>query len=85
MTSSISDDATSTIDPVPVIQAIVNDVAQMAVDPDQSFFDLGLDSVMMMEIYNRIIDELGDVLDLFRLFENPTVTECAAVVRERQE
>jgi aryl carrier-like protein len=83
--NQLSDETTNAVDPAPVIQAIVNDVAQMEVDPEQSFFDLGLDSIMMMDIYNRIVDELGDVLDLFRLFENPSVNECAAVIREWQE
>jgi acyl carrier protein len=75
---------TPVIDPAPAVQEIVNGVAGIDVAPDQSFFDLGLDSIQLMDICNRITEEFGEVIDLFLLFENPTVNDCAAVVREQQ-
>lgn len=82
MSSPASGESTNVLDPAPVVQAIVDDIAQMDVDPEQNFFDLGLDSVQLMDICNRLVEELGDVIDLFRLFENPTVTSCAEAIRE---
>lgn len=83
MSNQTGGPATGLDDPAAVIGAIVNDVANMDVEPDQSFFDLGLDSIQLMDICNRITERFGDVIDLFLLFENPTVAECAAIVRDQ--
>lgn len=64
-----------------VVREIVSDVAGSAVEPDVNFFDLGMDSIQLMDICNRINERYGEVIDLFLLFENPTVSDCAGVVR----
>ena len=67
-------------DPTAVVRSIVNEIAGTEVEPEQSFFDLGLDSIQLMDICNRINERYGEVIDLFLLFENPTIDECAAIV-----
>ncbi len=79
---SQSDAKTSGLDdPSAVVQTIVNEIAGAEVEPELSFFDLGLDSIQLMDICNRINDRYGEVIDLFVLFENPTINECADIVR----
>lgn len=79
MSQSINDVAVG--DPVEIVRSVVNEVAETEVDPDMSFFDLGLDSIQLMDICNRINELCGEVIDLFLLFENPTINECAEIVR----
>ncbi|MDO3702932.1 acyl carrier protein [Micromonospora echinaurantiaca] len=68
-------------DPAAVVQSIVDEIAGSPVSPELSFFDLGLDSIQLMDICNRINDRYGEVIDLFLLFESPTINECADIVR----
>ena len=75
---------TEATDPAEVVQAILNDVAGSEVEPELSFFDLGLDSIQLMDICNRMNESFGEVIDLFLLFENPTINECADIVRAHQ-
>jgi aryl carrier-like protein len=63
------------------VQSIVDQIAGAEVDPELSFFDLGLDSIQLMDICNQINERYGEVIDLFLLFENPTIDECADVIR----
>jgi acyl carrier protein len=67
-----------------VVQAIVSRVAGTEVGLDQSFFDLGLDSIQLMDICNLINERYGEVIDLFLLFENPTVQECVAIIESHE-
>jgi aryl carrier-like protein len=67
-------------DPTAVVQSIVDDITGTEVGPDVSFFDLGLDSIQLMDICTRINDRYGEVIDLFLLFESPTINECADIV-----
>ena len=71
-------------DPTEEVQTILNDVVGSEVGPELSFFDLGLDSIQLMDICNRINERYGEVIDLFLLFENPTINECADIVRAHQ-
>ncbi|MBF5030001.1 MULTISPECIES: acyl carrier protein [Micromonospora] len=71
---------TNRADPATVVHGIVEEVAGVDVRPDESFFDLGLDSIQLMQVCNRINEEFGEVIDLFLLFENPTVNECVSVI-----
>ena len=66
--------------PADRIHAIVRGIAGQAVGDNDSFFDLGLDSIQLMQICNEINDEYGEVIDLFLLFENPTVANCITIV-----
>lgn len=66
------------------VQSIVDQIAGAEVDPELSFFDLGLDSIQLMDICNQINERYGEVIDLFLLFENPTIGECAEVIRAHQ-
>ncbi|GAA1025472.1 MULTISPECIES: acyl carrier protein [Amycolatopsis] len=84
MTTRPSEQVAGAGDPAPVVAKVVSEVAEVEVAPDQSFFDLGLDSIQLMDICNRLNETYGEVIDLFLLFENPTVTECAAIIREHQ-
>lgn len=68
-------------DPTAVVRSIVNGIAGTEVGPELSFFDLGLDSIQLMDICNQINERYGEVIDLFLLFENPTINECAEIVR----
>ncbi|WP_018680528.1 acyl carrier protein [Actinokineospora enzanensis] len=70
-------------DPAAVVREIVVGVAGVEVRPDESFFDLGLDSIQLMQICNDINERYGEVIDLFLLFENPTINDCVAVVASR--
>lgn len=67
-------------DPHRVVLGIVTEVAGVDVRPDESFFDIGLDSIQLMQVCGRINEEYGEVIDLFLLFENPTVDECVALI-----
>jgi aryl carrier-like protein len=68
-------------DPTAVVQSIVNQIAGTEVGLELSFFDLGLDSIQLMDICNSINERYGEVIDLFLLFENPTINECAAIIK----
>lgn len=76
--------ASTDTDPAAVISAIVDEIAQMHVAPDQSFFDIGLDSMQLLDICTKVVERYGEVIDLFRLFENASVGELAAIVRQAQ-
>jgi aryl carrier-like protein len=71
-------------DPAQEIQEILDQIAGVDVGPEISFFDLGLDSIQLMDVCNRINERYGEVIDLFLLFENPTINECADIVRAHQ-
>jgi acyl carrier protein len=72
-------------DPTAAVRAIVTDIADSEVGLDQSFFDLGLDSIQLMDVCTRINERYGEVIDLFLLFENPTVNDCATIIRNHQK
>jgi acyl carrier protein len=71
-------------DPTEIVHEIVVGVAGVDVRADESFFDLGLESIQLMQICNSINERFGEVIDLFLLFENPTVNDCAAVIAAAQ-
>lgn len=74
-------DGTIVEEPKVVVQRVVTEVSGTDVAPDQSFFDLGLDSIQLMDICTRINEHYGEVIDLFLLFENPTINECVAIIQ----
>jgi acyl carrier protein len=71
-------------DPTTVVREIVRQIAETDVELDQSFFDLGLDSIQLMDVCNQINERFGEVIDLFLLFENPTVKECVVIIKAHQ-
>jgi len=53
-----------------------DDVA--GVRPDESFFDLGLDSIMAVDLSRQLAEAFGVPLPVSDVFDYPTVTELAA-------
>jgi hypothetical protein len=49
----------------------------------QGFFDLGMDSLMAVELKNRLEAELGVTLPLIRLIQGPSVSELATWLAEQ--
>lgn len=76
MTDAVGDGASTSA----TIHAIVEQVTGVSAGPDESFFDLGLDSIQLMRVCTLVNEAFGEVIDLAVLFENPTVASCAAVV-----
>ncbi len=56
-----------------------------AVDPDDSFFGLGGNSLQALRMVNRVHTELGIDLPLGRVFEAPTIRQLAAAIEEAAE
>lgn len=54
-----------------------------SLDPSVGFMDLGLDSVLIVEIRNRLQAELGVQLPTTLLFDYPTVGALATYIEER--
>jgi aryl carrier-like protein len=81
-TSGQGADAKASGDIHGVVRGIVTDVTGMSVADDQSFFDIGLDSIQLMQICTSVNDVYGEVIDLFLLFEDPTINNCVAIVKE---
>jgi acyl transferase domain-containing protein/NADPH:quinone reductase-like Zn-dependent oxidoreductase/SAM-dependent methyltransferase/acyl carrier protein len=50
--------------------------------PQQGFFDLGMDSLMTVELKNRLETHLGIVLSPTVLFEHPTIQDLAQYLSE---
>ncbi|MCB1035895.1 MAG: amino acid adenylation domain-containing protein, partial [Acidobacteria bacterium] len=60
------------------IQEIWGAVLGLAqVPPDTSFFDLGGHSLLLVEVQNRLAEELGRPVELVDLFQYPTVRKLA--------
>jgi acyl carrier protein len=68
------------------VRAITAQVLRMPprrIDPDRPFGALGVDSLMAIEIRNRIEAETGVALSATVIWNHPTVTELAAHVLTR--
>ena len=50
------------------------------VDPNTSIIRLGLDSLMAIELINRVENELGLVLPMGKVISGPTLAELADIV-----
>ncbi len=55
-----------------------NDAAK--IDPDQPVTGLGIDSLMAMEIKNRVESELGVELHMVQLLEGPSIADLARIL-----
>ncbi|MEV4483210.1 phosphopantetheine-binding protein [Micromonospora coxensis] len=63
------------------VEAIWRDVLHMPQDrPDATFFELQGQSISAVRIVTRIEDELGVVVDVGLLFEDPDLTTFTAAV-----
>ena len=76
----------------PLVLAYVRDkaaaalgLASHAVDVTQPLTDLGLDSLMAMEVRAHVIEDIGITLPVASLLEQPTVARIAAEVMMRLE
>jgi acyl carrier protein len=58
--------------------AAVVGLSPAALDPEKGIASLGLDSLMALEVRNRIEVELGVLLPATRLLEHPSVAELAS-------
>ena len=67
-----------------IITAIWSDVlAQPGIDPDNNFFSLGGHSLLAIQCLSRLRERVPLILSLSDFFENPTVTQQAALIRKR--
>lgn len=48
-----------------------------ALDPEASFLELGLDSVLLVELSGELEEALGQALDPNLLFEHPSIARLA--------
>src|SRR5215472_2723991 len=51
--------------------------------PGANFFDVGGDSLMVMDVIGRVREELGVDLPLMAFFEDPTIPHLAIVIDEQ--
>ncbi|HKR11689.1 MAG TPA: acyl carrier protein, partial [Pyrinomonadaceae bacterium] len=58
-------------------------VSASALDVTSTFIVLGLDSLMMLEIRNRIVDDLGLIIPPVKFIENPSVAQLTTAAYER--
>ncbi|HKY44293.1 MAG TPA: beta-ketoacyl reductase, partial [Pyrinomonadaceae bacterium] len=58
-------------------------VAAASLDRTSTFISLGLDSLMMLEIRNRIVDDLGLLIPPVKFIENPSVAQLTTAAYER--
>ena len=54
-----------------------------SLDVTSTFINLGLDSLMMLEIRNRIVDDLGLIIPPVKFIENPSVAQLTTAAYER--
>jgi acyl carrier protein len=67
------------------IAAILRDVLQIdRVGVNHNFFDLGGNSVHMIQIYNKIREAFEKEFPLVKIFEYPTITSLAAYLNSEQ-
>jgi acyl carrier protein len=52
-----------------------------AVDVNENFFELGGNSLQVLQVKERLDDELGYAVELIRFFQYPTVIELAAYLQ----
>jgi nonribosomal peptide synthetase DhbF len=50
------------------------------VQPDENFFDLGGDSVLMIRVHRMLCDALGTPVPILQLFQHPTIRALAAAL-----
>jgi amino acid adenylation domain-containing protein len=58
-------------------------VSAASLDVTSTFIMLGLDSLMMLEIRNRIVDDLGLIIPPVKFIENPSVAQLTTAAYER--
>ncbi|HEU4766778.1 MAG TPA: SDR family NAD(P)-dependent oxidoreductase, partial [Pyrinomonadaceae bacterium] len=58
-------------------------VSASTLDLTSTFISLGLDSLMMLEIRNRIVDDLGLIIPPVKFIENPSVAQLTTAAYER--
>ena len=58
-------------------------VSPSAFGADATFISLGLDSLMTLELRNRIVEDLGLSVPPVKFIENPTVSRLGAALHER--
>ncbi|WP_370040294.1 phosphopantetheine-binding protein [Micromonospora sp. M71_S20] len=62
---------------------IWREVLAIAVDADSDFFESGGHSVAVLQVLNRIQEQLGTEMSVRDLFENPVLGDFVDVVRTR--
>jgi acyl carrier protein len=58
-------------------------ISAPSLDVTSTFISLGLDSLMMLEIRNRIADDLGLIIPPVKFIENPSVAQLTTAAYER--
>jgi acyl transferase domain-containing protein/acyl carrier protein len=58
-------------------------ISASSLDVTSTFMSLGLDSLMMLEIRNRIADDLGLIIPPVKFIENPRVVQLTTAAYER--
>jgi len=58
-------------------------ISASSLDVRSTFISLGLDSLMMLEIRNRIADDLGLIIPPVKFIENPSVAQLTTAAYER--